>query len=407
MADERPIPQLPLNAEQLQGLAQALKDLRFGTVEITVHQSQVTQIERRERQRFQTPGLAVAALALLAFLAPIQRLWAEDEAAAAPLTLQELDQHVKVLERKLENQDDDATAAKKSAVTVNADANNGFSFYNADKTWGLKLGAVLQIDSRTFFEDYTKNQANVITPRRGRFLFDANLGPKVKFRYQYDFVTSLIVDAYGDIKLTPWATVRTGLFKTPLSLERYRSDPARDFVELGYTTDLVTDRDTGAQLELADADQAFLLDVGVFDGSVPSTAVVTTDTDKDKDVVAKVFVQPFRALDYVPLRDFGFGVAASSGDRAAGTAVEGPNQFRPLGQGAGFYTLTPTATAEGEELRIAPQGYLFWQSFSLLSEYIRDSQFLKGPSYTTAGKTEYHDVANEAYDVQLGWVLTG
>ncbi len=339
MAEEqRPIPQLPLNEEQLQGLAQALKDLRFGTVEITVHQSQVTQIERRERQRFQTPGLAAAALALLTLFTPVQRLWAADEAPAAdaPLSLQDLDQRVRVLSRKVENQEDDASAAKKTAVTINADANNGLSFYNGDKTWGLKLGGVLQIDSRTFFEDYTKNQANVITPRRGRFLFDANLGPKVKFRYQYDFVTSLIVDAYGDLKLAPWATLRTGLFKTPLSLERYRSDPARDFVELGYTTDLVTDRDTGAYLELADPDQAFLLDLGVFDGSVDNTAVVTTDTDKDKDVVAKVFTQPFRAFDIIPLRDFGFGVAASSGNRAAGTALTVGQPIPAFGPGRGL-----------------------------------------------------------------------
>ncbi len=41
---------------------------------------------------------------------------------------------------------------------------------------------------------------------------------------------------------------------------------------------------------------------------------------------------------------------------------------------------------------------------SLLSEYIRESETLKGPVY--AGNA-YHAVANEAYDVQLGWVLTG
>jgi phosphate-selective porin OprO/OprP len=158
---------------------------------------------------------------------------------------------------------------------------------------------------------------------------------------------------------------------------------------------------------LADADQAFLLDVGVFNGSEDSTAVVTTDTDKDKDVVAKVFTQPFRALDFIPLRDFGFGVAASAGNRGAGTAVDGPNQFRPLGQGAGFYTVTPTASAEGGEFRIVPQSYLYWQGLSLLGEYVRESESLKGPSYTAPGKTEYNTVANEAYDVQLGWVLTG
>ena len=41
-----------LNADQVAALSHALRDLSYGTVEITVHRGQVTQIERRERIRF-------------------------------------------------------------------------------------------------------------------------------------------------------------------------------------------------------------------------------------------------------------------------------------------------------------------------------------------------------------------
>ncbi|WP_122480705.1 sulfur starvation response protein OscA, partial [Pseudomonas viridiflava] len=34
----------------------ALRDLRFGAVEITVHNAQVVQIERKEKFRLQQPG---------------------------------------------------------------------------------------------------------------------------------------------------------------------------------------------------------------------------------------------------------------------------------------------------------------------------------------------------------------
>ena len=34
-----------------QAIAQALKDLRFGSIEITVHDSKIVQIERREKVR--------------------------------------------------------------------------------------------------------------------------------------------------------------------------------------------------------------------------------------------------------------------------------------------------------------------------------------------------------------------
>lgn len=41
-----------LNADQVAALSHALRDLAYGSVEITVHRGQVTQIERRERIRF-------------------------------------------------------------------------------------------------------------------------------------------------------------------------------------------------------------------------------------------------------------------------------------------------------------------------------------------------------------------
>ena len=318
--------------------------------------------------------------------------------------LESLDQRLKIAERKLELAGETADASKRSDASVTAGP-GGFSIVSADKKYSLKLSGVLQADSRTFFEDQVKPQSNVITPRRGRFILDAQLGDSAKLRYQEDFVTGLIVDAYGELKLLPWATLRTGLFKTPLSLERWRSDPARDFVELGYTTDLVTDRDTGAWLEVADSDQAGFVGAGVFNGSVDNTAIITTDADDDKEVVAKVFVHPFRLLDSVPLRDLGFGVAYSSGNRTSGSAQTlGSNQFRPTGQGAGFFTLSNTAVAEDDGQRVVPQAYWFFGSLSFLGEYVRSSQ-----AYKIAGVNRDQKILlnHEAWQAQLGWVLTG
>jgi phosphate-selective porin OprO/OprP len=324
-------------------------------------------------------------------------------AADAPLDLNSLDERLKIAEHKLEL-GADASAAKPTDATVSAGP-SGFVINSADKTWSLKLSGLLQADSRVFFEDQLRPQANNILPRRARFQVDAGLGSKAKLRFQTDLATGLLVDAYGELKLLPWATLRTGLFKTPLSLERWRSDPARDFVEMGYTTDLVTDRDTGAYLELADADQVISLGVGVFNGSVDSTAAIITDTDDDKDVVAKLFTHPFRALGVASLRDFGFGIAASGGNRAAGTTPSGANQFRPTGQGAGFFSLSNTATVEDANLRVVPQAYLFWHGLSVLTEYVRASQDTKNPFNTKFPKKAL--VTHEAYQVQLGYVLTG
>ena len=40
----------------LREIQSALRDLRFGAVEITVHNAQVVQIERKEKYRLQNPG---------------------------------------------------------------------------------------------------------------------------------------------------------------------------------------------------------------------------------------------------------------------------------------------------------------------------------------------------------------
>lgn len=40
------------NTDVVQEILQAIEQLRFGSIEITVHEGRVTQIERREKIRF-------------------------------------------------------------------------------------------------------------------------------------------------------------------------------------------------------------------------------------------------------------------------------------------------------------------------------------------------------------------
>ena len=46
----------PLPKELAQSIATAITGLEFGSVEITIHNSRVVQIERHERIRFQSAG---------------------------------------------------------------------------------------------------------------------------------------------------------------------------------------------------------------------------------------------------------------------------------------------------------------------------------------------------------------
>ncbi len=40
----------------LQRVLEVIKDLRYGSVEVVVHDGKVVQIERREKMRFETPA---------------------------------------------------------------------------------------------------------------------------------------------------------------------------------------------------------------------------------------------------------------------------------------------------------------------------------------------------------------
>jgi hypothetical protein len=44
--------------EVLDALTRLVRELRFGSIEIVVHEGRITQIERREKLRFGTPGTA-------------------------------------------------------------------------------------------------------------------------------------------------------------------------------------------------------------------------------------------------------------------------------------------------------------------------------------------------------------
>ncbi|HEY8118231.1 MAG TPA: YezD family protein [Methylophilaceae bacterium] len=46
---------LQANSEVVQEILRAIEQLRFGSIEITVHEGRVTQIERREKVRFNQP----------------------------------------------------------------------------------------------------------------------------------------------------------------------------------------------------------------------------------------------------------------------------------------------------------------------------------------------------------------
>lgn len=355
--------------------------------------------------------IVVSALIAAALNAPAK---ADDSAAPAPSDVSAsapsgLDQRVAALEKDLAA----LASAQGTPVSIYADPVRGLRFANADGTYGLQFSGLFQEDSRSYIYDglnsqkgYTGEAANEFVDARSRLIVDALLGPRVKLRYQEDFSNNgtgpILLDAYGELKLASWATLRLGQFKNPLDIERWRNTPALDFIQYGYTGGLVVDRSQGALLEISDPKQVIYFSGGAFDGDTDAgTTPVVQAYNSDKDAVAKLFVQPFHALGDYFVKGLGFGAAASAGNHtfAPEQSYKSEGQLSIFTLGGGK---SNASFADGAGYRVVPQAYWFWRNIDVLGEYVHDAQRYR---FTT---TQQNDtVASEAWQAQAGWVITG
>lgn len=325
---------------------------------------------------------------------------------AAEPTLEELDQKVKVLERKLELADEAATSKAKEAVSVKA-GKEGFSLTSADKAFQLKLRGYVQADGRFFLDDSERKATDTFVLRRVRPILEGKVYNDFGFKIMPDFGggQTVLQDAYGDYTPAPELSLRVGKFKPPVGLERLQSGTDLEFIERGLPTLLVPNRDVGVQLGGEIASGVVQYAVGVFNG-VPDGGNGDVDTNDGKDFAGRLFLHPFRAGDVESLQNFGFGVAGSIGDHEGTGAAPGLSTFRTTGQQS-FFSFRSTATnaadsvyADGNHTRLSPQAYWYAGSFGLFGEWVSSEQDV------TRGK-ESDTIANEAWQVLGSWVLTG
>lgn len=305
--------------------------------------------------------------------------------------LDELEQEVRVLKRQLEvSKENTETNAKDTAVVTAG--KDGFAIQSADKEFQLKIGVYGQVDGRFFLDNEPASSTFVL--RKARPIFEGTLWKDYAFRLMPDFGngTTVLQDAYLDVNYWREAKARIGKFKSPFGLERLQSDPISPFMEPGLTTNLVPNRDVGAQLFGDLLDDRITYAIGVFNG-VADGGSADTDADDDKDVVGRVFTQPFKD-SAGPLQGLGVGVAASLGHRDGA-----PASYRTAGQQT-FFSYQSNVNADGRHLRFSPQGYYYWGPFGLLAEFVTSTQRLRRAGVTT-------EVDHAAWQLAASYVLTG
>jgi phosphate-selective porin OprO/OprP len=325
--------------------------------------------------------------------------------------IEELDQKVRVLERKRELDQDAAVETAKTTPRI-AVGNSGLSVSSGDTNFVFQLHGLIQADNRTFVNDGGIVGNDTFLLHRARPIFSGTLYRDFDFLFMPDFgvstspqpgnPTPVIQDVYLNYRYRPWLQLRAGKFKTPIGLEQLQSDAVTSFNERSLATALTPNRDLGFQLWGDVADGRLSYAVGVFTGIADGRNTFNADFEDHREIAARLFAQPFKTAGPAALRGLGFGVAGSWGN-VSSNALGLSNGFLTDGQQQ-FFAYTNNVVANGTHWRVSPQGYYYYGPLSLLGEYVISDQRVQrniGMNVFTA------DLQNTAWQISGGWVLTG
>ena len=329
-----------------------------------------------------------------------------------PAASTELEQKVKILERTGELAEEAVTEKAKATPTVTI-GSGGLVVSSADSNFVLRVRGGLQADGRFFVGDSVANDTFLL--RRVRPILEGTVFGKFDYRLMADFASGVaqtsanngsILDAYINARLLPAFQIQAGKFKEPVGLERLQSWRNLLFVERGFPTQLVPNRDTGLMLHGGFWENALSYQVGVFNGTADGGSSDFDANDGDKDVAARLFAQPFRHSSVDALRGLGLGVAGTIGDHS-GTprtyVTDVAQRFFTYLTGTGTQ---PNVVNDGQTWRITPQAYYYWGPFGVLGEYVVSSQELLQAG-SGAGAGSKAKFKNTAWQVGASYFLTG
>jgi phosphate-selective porin OprO/OprP len=317
--------------------------------------------------------------------------------------LQALQQKTEQLEKRLAATEHRSAPAssQKSIVesnlpTVQADE-NGFAIKSADERFSLRVGGYIQADGRFFLErDRRDDLTDTFLLRRVRPIIEGNVFKDFHYWIMPDFGEGKVVlqDAYIEYTHFAEAQLRVGKFREPVGLEMLQSASNLLFVERGLPTNIVPIRDIGAQLSGIFFKGVVSYQIGIFNG-VRDGSSGDIDNNDDKDVAARLWLQPFKLTNIAALRGLGIGVAGTYGEENGLL----PSYKTPAQET--FFQYNSNVAADGDRYRVVPQLYYSWGPLGILGEYALSNQELSNPTVSNAR------VENYAWQVEASYVLTG
>ncbi len=328
-------------------------------------------------------------------------------------SLEDLEQKIRVLDRKRELAEEEAAQRAREAPRVSIGA-RGLSFSSGDTNYVFRVRGLLQADSRTYLDDNplaTSNDGFFL--RRARPILEGRLFDRVDFRFTPEFGGSgspSIVDALVAYEFLPDLTLRAGRFKPLLGEEHSYADAAGLFNERSLVTGLVPNRTQGFQLEGRLREGQFAYAAGVYNASGDARVASNEGFGGDVEFGGRLAATPFLHHGPTALRGLTLGVGATfsqiSSNQAALSATTGgsrPGYTTPALQQ--FFAYDPPVgpvVADGAHWRFSPFVSWVYGPFGILGEYAQSCQGVLNA--TTLREAE---LTHSAWNVTAQWVLTG
>ena len=324
-----------------------------------------------------------------------------DDIKALRSQIDSLERKIDVLEQKQEIHDQDVAAAAQAGPKI-AITDQGFVFASDDGANSLHIGGLVQIDSREFLADGGGVLNNSFVLRRARPIIDGAFDKIYSFQFVPEFGGTSAVsifDANVGIAPTKEVQFKFGKFKSPIGLEQLQSDANTFFVERSLATNLVPNRDLGAQVGGSINGGVLTYAAGVFNGVPDGANTSNADFDNDKDVDGRVFSQPFINDKDSLLHGLGAGVAGSLGREKGAAAVTAG--YKTDGQQT-FFKYNSTVVGDGQVWRVSPQAYYYHGPVGALAEYVVSTVNVRPTVLGAKSQLE-----NKAWQAEVGYVITG
>jgi len=338
-----------------------------------------------------------------------------DDIQALRAQIQQLDQQLRILERKQEIKDEEAAAAAKAAaakasadqtgaaasepkITIN---DKGFTLASADGADSVKIRGLVQLDSRVFFGDQGAS-TNGFFLRRARLISEGTFSKLYSFQFVTEFggtSAPSILDANLGVAIDPAFQLKFGKFKSPVGLEFLQSDSWTFFNERSIASDLVPNRDLGVLASGNVLSNTVSYSAGILNGVPDGATSNNAAFDNDKNAVGRIYATPFKNFDLAPLQGLSFGVSADLGrEKTASGRTAG---YKTDGQQT-FFTYNAAVVADGQSWHLSPQGEYRYGPFGLIGEYVLSTVNVRPTAAAAKAQLE-----NKAWQLASGYVLTG